>query len=383
MLDIVSRDTSRLDIDDDPLDMLLTLISNIPGIAYRCRNEPNWEMEFVSDGAEELTGYIPSEIQEGNVTWGEDIIHPDDRERVWNEVQDGVENNEPFKIKYRILTKNGEEKWVWEQGRKTDSYEDGDTEYLEGVIIDITSQREQRDELFLKERAMDAAPIGITISETTNDDGDNPLVYVNEGFTELTGYPAEEIIGKDCRFLQGEKTESEPVAEIRRGIDNEEPVSVEIRNYRKDGTEFWNRVDIAPVYDENDELVNFVGFQRDITERKEYEKKLKQFKKAAEHAGYAIYVTDKDGKIEYVNPEFERVTGYSKDEAIGETPSILKSEERGEEYYDRLWDTVLSGNVWEEEVVNRRKSGEFYTAEQTIAPIKGDDGEIEGFIAIH
>ncbi|MFB6269299.1 MAG: PAS domain-containing protein [Halobacterium sp.] len=116
----------------------------------------------------------------------------------------------------------------------------------------------------LKERAMDEAPVGITISDPSLPD--NPLVYVNDAYERLTGYSREDVIGRNCRLLQGPETREEPVAEMRRAIEAEERVSVELRNYRKDGTEFWNRVDVAPVYEDGD-LSHFVGFQTDVTRR--------------------------------------------------------------------------------------------------------------------
>lgn len=103
---------------------------------------------------------------------------------------------------------------------------------------------------------------------------------------------------------------------------------------------------------------------------------------AFESAGHAIFVTDVDGKITYVNPAFEEITGYSRTEAIGANPKILKSGEMPVEHFEKLWGTVLSGGVWEEEVVNRRKSGERYYANQTVAPIVDKRGDIEAFVAI-
>ena len=120
-------------------------------------------------------------------------------------------------------------------------------------------------ELKLKDRAMDTAPVGITISDPSQDD--NPLIYVNDRWTEITGYAAEEVLGSNPRFLQGEDTNPESVAQIREAIDERESVTVELRNYRKDGSMFWNRVSIAPVREDDSEVTNYVGFQQDITEQ--------------------------------------------------------------------------------------------------------------------
>ncbi|MFB6157186.1 MAG: PAS domain S-box protein [Haloferacaceae archaeon] len=141
---------------------------------------------------------------------------------------------------------------------------DGTVEGVVGVARDVTERREREEELRRNERAMDEAPIGITITDP--DRSDNPIVYANRRFRELTGYDESGTVGRNCRFLQGPDTDPGPVAAMREAIDAEERVTVELRNYRKGGSEFWNRVSIAPVRDEEGSVVNHVGFQRDVTE---------------------------------------------------------------------------------------------------------------------
>jgi len=121
----------------------------------------------------------------------------------------------------------------------------------------------------LKEQAMDEAPVGITISDVSLPD--NALVYVNDAFVRTTGYSKEFALGRNCRFLQGEDTSEEKVAEMARAIEEREPVTVVVRNYTKDGAEFWNEVTIAPLRDESGEVTHFVGFQADVTDRKRAE----------------------------------------------------------------------------------------------------------------
>ncbi|SFF63331.1 SpoIIE family protein phosphatase [Blastococcus tunisiensis] len=117
----------------------------------------------------------------------------------------------------------------------------------------------------LRERAVIATDITFTITDPRRPD--NPLVWVNPSFTRVTGYEAHEVIGRNCRFLQGPATERAAVAAIRAGLDTRETVTTTLLNYRKDGTAFWNQLSVSPVFDGNGELVSFVGVQTDVTER--------------------------------------------------------------------------------------------------------------------
>jgi PAS domain S-box-containing protein len=121
----------------------------------------------------------------------------------------------------------------------------------------------------LKDKAMDHAPVGITIADMRLPD--EPLVYVNDAFERLTGYSVEETVGRNCRFLQGEESDSEAIATMREAIESDDSTAVELRNYTKDGEEFWNRVEIAPIQSSGDEVTHYVGYQTDVSARKEAE----------------------------------------------------------------------------------------------------------------
>jgi PAS domain S-box-containing protein len=137
------------------------------------------------------------------------------------------------------------------------------------------------EELQRKERAMDAAPIGITLTDPTVED--NPTVYANASFERITGYDRSEVVGQNMRFLQGPSTDEDPVAKLREAIDEQRAVDTTLVNYRDDGTQFWNRLDIAPVYDEDGSLVNYVGFQKDVTEEKVREQRLAVLNRVMRH----------------------------------------------------------------------------------------------------
>lgn len=124
---------------------LAALIGALPGMAYRCRNDPDWPMEFVSEGARALTGHRPDMLLSGALPYGS-LIHPDDREPVWNEVQRAIGRDEPFEMTYRITAANGALKWVWERGSAVRG-PGGEVIALEGFITDVTDVRRAQDEV--------------------------------------------------------------------------------------------------------------------------------------------------------------------------------------------------------------------------------------------
>jgi PAS domain S-box-containing protein len=137
---------------------------------------------------------------------------------------------------------------------------------------EITERKRIEEELRLRDRAMGAAAEGIVISDPNQPD--NPLIYVNDGFERLTGYSRSEVLGRNCRFLQGAETDSTALELIRECIRERRECHVELLNYRKDGTPFWNRLSIAPLREDRGRLTHFVGVQSDITARKLAEERL-------------------------------------------------------------------------------------------------------------
>jgi PAS domain S-box-containing protein len=153
------------------------------------------------------------------------------------------------------------------------------------TAVELEEQSRELEEtvadLRLKERAMDEAPVGITITDPDRED--NPMVYVNDRFESLTGYDRSEALGRHCRFLQGEDTDPETRRRLRESVDAERPVSVDIVNYRKNGERMWEKLDIAPVRDDDGRVTNFVGFQTEITDRKIRERRLEVLNRVLSH----------------------------------------------------------------------------------------------------
>jgi PAS domain S-box-containing protein len=137
---------------------------------------------------------------------------------------------------------------------------------MEGISEDIIRDGE------LLVKGANAAEEGITISTMTEED--RPLIFVNKGFERLTGYKRNEVLGKNCRFLQGHGTSPEAVTRLREAVNNEEACTVELLNYKKDGTPFWNRLSITPIRDNDQTVTHYVGIQSDISDLKDTKARL-------------------------------------------------------------------------------------------------------------
>lgn len=148
---------------------------------------------------------------------------------------------------------------------------EGEMAYL-ATLRDVTDRKRAEEMLWLYDRAMAATSTGVTISDATNPE--HPIIYCNPAFESMTGYRREENIGKNCRFLQGSDTDSEALEIIRQALKTDSECQVILKNYRKDGTAFWNALSISPVRDRTGKLTHFIGVQRDITDRKQAEEAL-------------------------------------------------------------------------------------------------------------
>jgi len=130
----------------------------------------------------------------------------------------------------------------------------------------------------LLERIVDASEDGIVVAEQEGDE--NIIIYVNKGFERLTGYSADEILYRDCRFLQGDDRDQDAISAIRRALKQGVPSREVLRNYRKDGSMFYNELSITPVFDEADNLMYYIGVQKDVSERVEAQRALEALQQA-------------------------------------------------------------------------------------------------------
>jgi two-component system cell cycle sensor histidine kinase/response regulator CckA len=152
-----------------------------------------------------------------------------------------------------------------------------DEKVIQCNIRDVTVRKGAERALRLRDRAIQAVSQGIIITDPCKPD--NPIIYTSPGFARLTGYESEEMIGKNCRCLQGPNTDPAALATLRDAIRQGRACTVELLNYRKDGTRFWNHLTVSPVSDDAGQITNFIGVQTDVTERRQLESQFRQGQK--------------------------------------------------------------------------------------------------------
>lgn len=254
-----------------------------------------------------------------------------------------------------------------------------------GIFWDITDRKRMEEELrrseehfrLISEKTSDM--IIITTFEL------NPVyTYVSPSIKNIMGYNPEELIGKPA--LAGIHPEDRELIipilkeylEKRKGLEGTPDVFERLEYRVRDKWGKWRFLE-STVNIMKDELL-FIS--RDITERKETEKKLRELSKAVEQSPAVVVITDADARIEYVNPKFEELTGYTFEEVSGKNPRILKSGLTPVETYKKLWDTILKGEIWRGEFINRKKNGEIYYESASISPVKDEKGKITHFVAV-
>ncbi len=615
---------------DDSRRRLLTLMGNIPGMAYRCANDRDWTMEFVSEGCRDLTGFTAEELTFGSVTTFNELIHENDRERVWAEVQAALRDARPFEVSYRIRSRDGREKTVWERGCGVRD-DAGDLLALEGFIQDVSRQTRVEQELRESEERFRTLFQEAPLSYQSLDESGH-FVEVNKAWCDLTGYTADEIVGRpfgdiltpEARRVYGQrflrlKKEGEAHGakfDIRRkdgaivrvsldgrigchpdgtfkqthciladvteqsraeqalaqserryrllfqrnlagvyrsttdgrllecneafarmfGFDSSDEArrqtaegfyaapgereaflarlhregsltNLESKGKRRDGSPMWMLENVSLMKDEHTGEEILEGTLFDITERKLAEEKLKELSleqqtifdsipamiwykdrhnrfirvnravadfmglppeqiedhsaedifpdfaekyfrddleviesgrpslgiieqartargdlrwvrtdkipyrgpggdilgviafsidvteareaeqerdflfTAIEQAQEGVVVTSTSGTILYANRAMAELTGYDRSELLGQNPRVLKSGLHDAGFYEDLWKTILAGDVWTNQIVNKRKDGTFYTAHLVISPVRDATGGVTAFVS--
>ncbi|WP_200375835.1 sensor domain-containing diguanylate cyclase [Thiocystis violacea] len=248
------------------------LLDNLPGMVYRCRDDPDWTMEYVSVGARELLACSPDDLLQNRISYAGLILH-EDRQGVWDEIQQALALERRFELRYRVQVRDGAIKWVWERGWGVWS-DSGELIALEGFITDITDTKQAEHALLESERRyrriVENSQEGIwTI------DAEQRTNFVNARMAEMLGYPVEEMLGRSLLEFMSEEFRGIALNQIQqRRQGTREPHDFPLQ--RKDGGEIWALMSTTPLLDEKGRHRGTLAMVVDITDRKRMEARLRE-----------------------------------------------------------------------------------------------------------
>lgn len=274
--DITAQKKAREELSETQR-KLTTLIGHMPGFAYRCANDPDWTMEYLTEGFFLLTGYKPKELINNTVIPYSSLIVPEHRKYVWDNIQKALAKKESYILEYRIRTKQGKEKWVWEKGSGIFD-DEGKLIALEGFILNITERKKSEET-----KSLLAAVVNSSNDAIISDTIDGTIVSWNPAAEKIYGYSADEIIGNHFSILVPPeyKNEVEIISKkISQGesIENHETVRM-----RKDGKRIFVSLTISPLKNANGITTGISAIARDITVQRELKNELEKAKQREQH----------------------------------------------------------------------------------------------------
>ena len=352
--------------------------------AQKISHVGNWEWIvvtnelYLSDEASRIFGLPPQELVDAS----EKLlfsVHPDDKGIVKKSLDDALSGVKPFEVEHRLLMKDGTERVVYERGIVIRDAT-GNAIRMAGTVQDVTVRRHREDVLRKNERLLQSV-FDNTAAVIYVKDVQGRHILVNKQFEKLFHLRQGEAEGKTNYDLWPPEVADALWANDRKIIETKTSLKVEECVELDDGLHTYISVKL-PLCDSGGNVYAVCGISTDITESRKMHEQLRKLSQAVDQTVVSVIITDTGGTIEFVNPKFSQITGYSREEAIGKNPRILKSGKIPPETYKNLWDTIIAGKAWQGELCNKKKTGEHYWELAQITPMKNEEGKITGYLAI-
>lgn len=375
--------TERKQIEEElakERNLLRTVIDTLPDLIYV--RDLDGRIVLVNEACVRFVGAAGHQEMIGKTDF--DFFEPEKATRYFAAEQAMMRSGKPIVNEEEYVKEAHTGNSMWVSATKVPLRDpDGRIIGLVGVSRDITARKEAEqalaEERNLLRTVIDNIPDYIYVKDTQG-----KFILRNVSGIELLGVKhPDEIIGKtDFDFFPRELAqefyaEEQTIIQTGHAIVNQEVLVTEPA-----GSSHWLLYTKVPLRDSTGSIIGIVGVSRDINERKQAEEQLRKLSSAVEQSPNAIIITDTEGAIEYLNPQFVALTGYTPEETLGQKPSLWKSGQIAPEIYENLWGKVLAGGEWRGELLNRRKDGELYWAFTSISSIRDQDGEITHFLAI-
>jgi PAS domain S-box-containing protein len=337
---------------------------------------------YISPAYAQIWGRSVSNVYESALDYIEGI-HPDDREAVLNRHGD-YSDDTTAEMEYRVVRPDGTISWVQDSTFRI--YTGGEVDRIVGTVRDISEGKRvlealRETELHLT-RVLDNLP-GMAYRCLMSPDW--TMLLTSQGSLALTGYDSGQLLNNalvSYGSLILPRDRERILREVRTAADQDQPFELEYGIRTREGEEkrLWERGRFFPGREGSEGYLE--GFIMDVTARKNAEADRERLTAAVDQLAEIVMITDATGSIQYVNPAFERITGYGRDETIGRNPRILKSGVHDSGFYSDMWSTLASGRTWMGRMVNRKKDGTHYSDETIISPVRDSAGLVINYIAI-
>lgn len=355
-------------------------------LAMKVTQDGLWDWDI----ANEIVTYSPGwgrildlDTVENNYAFWEERIHPDDKTRIENSLKNQLSGESTtWKEEYRLRKHDGTWLWVYGRGQVIERDSQGSPLRMLGTMTDISLQKKAegalREKKEFSDSLIDTAQTIIMVLDV-----EGKIVSFNSYMEQLSGYSLSEVQEKDWFDTFLPKRDRIKIRELfletvinTLTIGNINPIVT------KDGDEHLIEWNAKTLKNSKGDVIGLLSTGQDITEKKQTEQKLQLAANVFSNTREGIMVTDADVKIIEVNDSFERITGYSRKEILGENPSILQSGRQDNEFYAAMWNDLSEKNHWSGELWNRRKDGSFFAENLTINIIRDVQGNIQNYVGL-
>ena len=377
---VVSDMTARRKAEEAVLraqQQLQHIVDNTKDVIFQIDLKGNYI--YVNPTGEDLTGYTTAELLEKNMM---ELIAPEYHEITAQRLKRRIEGNpEQGTFSFEIIHKEGQRLWL-ELATNPVYDSENNLEAIQGIARDITERKRSEEVLEESRRFLrtiiDTIPVRVFWKDL-----DSVYQGCNLSFAEDSGIgDPEDLVGRTDYDMSWGQAE----ADLYRGDDKAVMESGAVRlNYeesqtRADGTKSWLSTSKVPIRNEQGDVVGVLGAYQDISERKQLEEDRTRLSTAINQSAEAIVIMDPTGVVQYVNPAFETITGYSQDEAVGESIAIIRTGRHGDMFYTEIWNTIRAGKTWRGRIVNQHKEGALLTVQVIISPVRDGDDEIVNYV---
>ncbi|MDY0191523.1 MAG: CHASE domain-containing protein [Desulfuromonas sp.] len=348
-----------------------------------CTEVGTWEWDIqtgvviINERWASLLGFTIEELAPASIDTWRSRVHPDDLSVCNSLLEEHFSGNlEHYYFETRMRHKDGHWVWVADSGKVSSWSKTGEPLLMFGTHTDITTRKEHANKIAFYNRVIESSlnEIYIFDSQTLQ------IIEANYGARLNLGYSLAELRTLTALDIKPEFNQESFATLVKPLLNGTTQTIINTTNHlRKDGTTYPVEVHLQLI---DDEPPVFVAIILDLTQREKAYLEQERLLRALNQSGETIFITDHQGTIQYVNPAFTHITGYTAEEALGNNPRMLKSGTHDAEFYQQMWATLTSGNTWNGRLVNKKKDGSLYTEEAAISPVKNAAGTIVNYVAV-